>query len=156
MRAKRCYEVAKIAPESAHLFCESTCDECEYYRLVQRQRTNVLVVTDDDQLTNNLLRNAGAANFNLEIAECEYTCSLKVADFRADFVIVDCSLGQRTSSGVSRHLVQDPRIPSVRVVLAGTEDEFPEECDKEIFARMERPFGVDEIGKIIDFLEREN
>ena len=152
MRAHRCYEVAKLAPESGHLkaFCERTCEECEYYRLVHEQSTNVLVVTDDKELTASLLRDAVSTDFNLEVADCEYAASLKIADFRPDFAVVDCSLGRRASGDIGRHLVQDPRIPSVRVVLAGTDDEFPEECDKEIFARMERPFGIREIDDIID------
>lgn len=152
MRAHRCYEVAKLAPESGHLkaFCERTCAECEYYRLVHEQSTNVLVVTDDEVLTASLLRDAVSTDFNLEVADCEYAASLKIADFRPDFAVVDCSLGRGTSGDIGQHLVQDPRIPSVRVVLAGTDDEFPEECDKEIFARMERPFGIREIDDIID------
>ena len=63
--------------------------------------------------------------------------------------MVDCSLGQRASSDISRHLIEDPRIPSVRVVLAGKDEEFPEECDKEFFARMDRPFGIEEISEVV-------
>jgi DNA-binding NtrC family response regulator len=158
MRAHRCYEVAKLAPESGHLraFCKQGCEECEYYRLVHEQSTNVLVVTDDEILAVRLKRDAEEADFNLEIADCEYVCSLKVNDFRPDFAVVDCSLGRQTSSDISNHLVQDPRIPSVRVVLAGRDEEFPEECDKEIFARMERPFGIREISEIIRGFKKED
>ncbi|MCK5619065.1 MAG: excisionase family DNA-binding protein [Candidatus Krumholzibacteria bacterium] len=151
MRAQRCYEVAKLAPQSGHLkaYCEKTCDECEYYRLVHEQNANVLVVTDDVALAEKLKREAESRNFNLEIADCEYICSLKITKFRPDFAVVDCSLGRQASSDISRHLVQDPRIPSVRVVLAGKDDEFPEECDKEFFARMDRPFGIEEISEVV-------
>jgi hypothetical protein len=69
--------------------------------------------------------------------------------------VVDCSLGHQSSRDISQHLAKDPRIPSVRVVLAGKDDEFPEECDKEIFARMERPFGIYEIADIIGAFEKE-
>lgn len=158
MRAYRCYEVAKLAPESGHLraFCENSCQECEYYRAVHEQSTNVLVVTDDETLAEKLKSEADEADFNLEIADCEYTCSLKVTNFRADFAVVDCSLGRETSSGLGRHLVQDPRIPSVRVVLAGKDDEVPEECDKKVFARMDRPFGLKDIRQIIAGLQKED
>jgi DNA-binding NtrC family response regulator len=157
MRAHRCYEVAKLAPQSDHqlAFCESTCDECEYFRLVLEQRTNVLVVTDDPALSARLMDGVGDADFNLAIADCEYDCSFKVTNFRPDFAVVDCALGHQASGDISRHIAQDPRIPSVRVVLAGRDDEFPEECDKEVFARMERPFGIDEISEIIDGIGKE-
>ena len=39
---------------------------------------------------------------------------------------------------------------SVRVVLAGNEGEFPKECDKEVFARIERPFQIKDIGDCIE------
>jgi excisionase family DNA binding protein len=158
MRAYRCYEVAKLAPQSGHLkaFCENSCDECEYYRLVHEQSTNVLVVTDDESLAERLKSEADAEDFNLEVADCEYLCSLKITNFRADFAVVDCSLGRQTSSDLGHHLAQDPRIPSVRVVLAGKDDEFPEECDREVFARMERPFGLDDIRQIIAGLQKED
>jgi DNA-binding NtrC family response regulator len=157
MRAQRCYEVAKLAPQSGHLkaHCQSTCEECEYYRLVLEQRTNVLVVSDDESLLTELKREIDSAEFNLELADCEYDCAFKVTEFRPDFAVVDCSLGKQVSGEISRHLAQDPRIPSVRVVLAGTEDEFPKECDKEIFARMERPFGIREICEFIDGIRKE-
>lgn len=158
MRAHRCYEVAKLAPESGHLksFCDSTCEDCEYYRLVLEQRTNVLVVTDDPALCARLMNDVGNADFNLAIADCEYDCSFKVSNFRPDFVVVDCAMGQRVIKDVSLHLTQDPRIPSVRVILAGKVDEFPEECDKEVIAQMRRPFGINEIGEIIDGMRGES
>jgi excisionase family DNA binding protein len=151
MRAQRCYEVAKLAPQAGvpKTFCKQSCDECEYYRLVHKQRTNVLIVTDDEILTKNLSSCEKSADFNMEIADCEYACSSIVYRFRPDFAIVDCSLGQGASRDISNHLIQDPRIPSVRVILAGAEDDFPIECHKQIFARMQRPFGVLDITEII-------
>lgn len=150
MRAHRCYEVAKLAPQSGHLkaHCTETCEECEYYRLVRKQNVSFMVVTDDEALAERLKKEAETRDFNLETADCEYFCSMKITNFRPDFVVVDCSLGRQTSSDISRHLIQDPRIPSVRVVLAGKEDEFPEVCDKEFFARMDRPFGIEELDEV--------
>lgn len=56
MRAHRCYEVAKLAPEVGppRTFCVESCEDCGFYRMVQGQRTNVLVVTDDAELTRKL------------------------------------------------------------------------------------------------------
>ena len=117
MRAQRCYEVARLAPEfgPSRAFCKESCEDCDFYGLVQGQRTNVLVVTDDQELTRKLRQAEAEANFNLEIADCEYTCSTVVNHFRPDFAIVDCSLGNRTSRDITNHLIEDPRIPFVRV-----------------------------------------
>ena len=152
MRAQRCYEVAKLAPEVGppKTFCTKGCEDCDFYRLVQGQRTNVLVVTDDPELTRKLREAEVDLNFNLEIANCEYTCSAVVHHFRPDYAIVDCSLGTRISGDITYHLIEDPRTPFVRVVLAGNEDEFPNECEKVVYARLNRPFDVEDIKECIE------
>ena len=152
MRAHRCYEVARLAPDSGppKMFCKVSCEDCEYFQIVHEQITNVLVITDNPDLTSALKSNAGGAPFNLEFADCEYTCSALVARFRPDFAVIDCSLGSDASRDITDHLAQDPRVPFVRVVLAGNHDEVPTECDQEVFARIERPFSIQDIRECID------
>ena len=77
MRAQRCYDVARIAPGAAPpmTFCEGSCEDCDFYNVVQGQMTNVLVVTDDPELTRELRAGEADADFNLEIADSEYTCA---------------------------------------------------------------------------------
>ncbi|MBI4700609.1 MAG: helix-turn-helix domain-containing protein [Deltaproteobacteria bacterium] len=147
LRAQRCYEVVKLAPEVGHskLFCRGTCDQCDYFRAVRGQKTNVLVVTGDRELEHTLREAAARAPFNLELTDCEYSCSALVQSFRPDFAVVDCQMGRERSSDICAHLDADPRIPFVRIVLAGSPDEFPEDCDRLVFARIAKPFGLDEI-----------
>ncbi len=144
MRAKRCYEVVERAREIGHnkVFCKQSCEECEYYKVVHQQAANVLVVTDNEILGADLKRGAEAAGFNLEVTSCEYTTSALVDVFRPDFAVVDCSLGKQLTKDICDHLVEDPRIPFIRVVLAAGEGEFPEECDREVFARIQKPFSI--------------
>lgn len=158
MRAHRCYEVARLAPETGppKMFCKVSCEDCEYYQIVHEQITNVLVITDNSGLTGALKKEAGNAPFNLEFADCEYTCSALVSRFRPDFAVIDCSLGSQTSRDITNHLAQDPRVPYVRVVLAGNDEEFPEECDKEVFARIERPFSIQDIRECIDGIAKDD
>ncbi len=146
-RAQRCYEVARLAPGTGHVmsFCEETCEDCDYYRHVVGQATNVLVVSDDSALTGLLEREQGRAPFNLELVDCEYACSALVDSFRPDFAIVDCALGPGHSRDIRRHLGDDPRIPLVRLVLTAAPGGFPAECEQEVFALLEKPFSVEEI-----------
>jgi excisionase family DNA binding protein len=149
-RALRCYEVAKIfGDEHTKFCCKESCETCDYYRRVHLQRTNVLVVTDNDVLTAVLRREGSAAPFNVETTDCEYSCSAIVDRFRPDFTVVDCSLGQQRTQDICAHLLQDPRIPLVRIILAGKAGEFPVDCDRAIFARMFSPFGVDDIAECL-------
>lgn len=147
MRAHRCYEILNLAPEADHpkVFCDKSCPECDYYRTVHEQAVNVLIVSEDKEMTKSLLKEATASSLNMEITDCEYSCSTVVSYFRPDFVIVDCMLGQKISRDICFHLSQDPRIPFVRIVLAANEREIPSICDKEIFARIKRPFAVQDV-----------
>jgi excisionase family DNA binding protein len=147
MRAHRCYEMAELAPGADHpkVFCDKSCSECDYYRSVHEQSMNVLVVSEDKEMTNTLKQEASRQGLNMEVTDCEYTCSSVVSDFRPDFVIVDCMLGQKVSSDICFHLSQDPRIPFVRIVIAAGKNDIPSICDKDVFARINRPFAIDDI-----------
>jgi len=158
LRAQRCYDVAKFAPKAFHpkIYCKEACEDCNYFKEVHGQTTNVLVVTDDSELTSELKNSVGAARFNLETAHCEYACSMVVTHFKPDFAIIDCSLGQEASREITNHLVEDPRVPFVRVVLAANEGEFPNECEKLVFARLKRPFDVNDINECIEGMVTEH
>ena len=102
-----------------------------------------------------LLRDARSTALNLKIAECGYSTSAAVASFRPDYAIIDCSMGKDRSKDIVHHLKEDPRIPYVHVILAAKKDEFPEDCDREVFARMATPFGIAEIDECVGRLRRE-
>lgn len=144
LRAQRCYEVAKLSRDIGHtrLFCKGDCTDCDYYRHVHLQAVNVMVVTDDRGLIESLEKDKQTAPYSLEITDCEYSCSALVDSYRPDYVVVDCSFGPDRSADICNHLLDDPRLPHVRVVLAVEPGRFPKGCDKKAFARIERPFGI--------------
>ena len=105
----------------------------------------MLVVTDDEGLTGALEGGAAPEDFNVRIADCEYSCSLLVDSFRPDFVVVDCSLGPDLAARTRYHLAQDPRIPFVRIILAAGRDDPTDACKDEVFAVLEKPFGLNDL-----------
>ncbi|MBI5501305.1 MAG: excisionase family DNA-binding protein [Deltaproteobacteria bacterium] len=151
MRAHRCYEVVQHARAVGHkkAFCRKTCADCEYYRLVHLQAANVLTITDNERLVRHLQETATRARFNVEFANCEYTCSAAVDRFRPDFVVIDCSLGRDVVRDMIEHLQVDPRIPGVRVILAVEPGEVVSGCDKGVFARIEKPFSGDDLATCV-------
>ncbi len=151
LRAMRCYEVAKLAPDAPHpkLFCNERCEDCDYFKEMHGRTPNVLVVTNDRVLASRLLGEADNAGFNMEITDCEYSCSAIVDHFKPDFVIVDCYLGRKISRQISHHIKEDPRIPYVRVVFADSKENFSRKCDQEVFARIARPFDTKDIEECI-------
>ncbi|MBW2257343.1 MAG: excisionase family DNA-binding protein [Deltaproteobacteria bacterium] len=146
-RAQRCYEVARLAPDAGNTgtFCTVSCEDCGYYRHAHGQNTNVLVVSGDPVLSRLLKHEAEGTAFNLEVTDCEYTTSARIDSFRPDFAIVDCGLGSERSSDICRHLAEDPRIPFVRIIMAADPGRFPEECERDVLALLEKPFAIDEI-----------
>jgi excisionase family DNA binding protein len=149
LRAQRCYEVTKVAPHVRHdkLLCDVSCEECDYYRQIHEQATNVLVVTDDDQLADKLRNDADQASFNLELADGAYACSAMVERFRPDFAVVDYALGAQLSWEITTRLTEDPRIPFVRIVFAGELSELPRDCRNVLFARLPKPFGIEDLAQ---------
>ena len=158
LRALRCYEVAKLAPDAHHpkVYCNQNCNECSYFQEMHGKRVNVLVVTDDKALSYDLLAQADEARFNLEITDCEYNCSAVINHFKPDFVIIDSNLGLKVTQQMSSHIMRDPRIPYVRVIIAGRSNDFPHECDREVFARMTRPFDILSITECINLIENQS
>ncbi len=158
MRALRCYDVVARASEIGHnkIYCKGGCQECDYFRKVHQQASNVLVISDNNILTASLKKKASSEPINLETADCEYSCSTVVDVFRPDYVFIDCSLGAEKVRDISSHLTSDPRIPYVRVVLAvDTGEQIPEGCDRDIFARIDKPFSVLEIVDCVNTAQEE-
>lgn len=154
-RAYRCFEVKKLAPEAGHsgIYCKDSCEVCDYFNRIHRD-VNVLVVSDNEVLAAALRKEAEEYPVELAFTHCEYACSAMVETFRPDYAVVDCSLGAERSREFARNLIQDPRIPYVRVILAASVGEMPTDCDREIFASINTPFGVGDINDCIKGVEQ--
>lgn len=146
-RAQRCYEFSKGEgiPGHRRAFCKGVCDTCDYYLKVQGEKTNLLMVSNNALLTSLVKRAGEDARFNFEATSCEYTASALVDHFRPDFVLVDCSLGSERTKDICAHLLEDPRIPLARIILAASQDELPAECDHGVFAIIDKPFTVKDL-----------
>ncbi len=154
-RSSRCYEMNDLPADAGYvgLFCDSNCEECEYFATVHGQPSNVLVVTDQNRLREALERDALEIDFNLQIVDSEYRCSMVVERFRPDYVVVDCSMGGERCALIAQLLDEDPRIPFVRIILAGSPEDLPKGCDKMIFARIDRHFTARMISDLVDHLQ---
>lgn len=150
-RVGRCFEVSNLPQDvgHAHVFCDESCDECDYYKMLINQRPNILVVTDQPQLKESFEQRTPGSGYNLRFTDCEYKCSMLVDDYRPDYVVIDCAMGTDRSRDFAKNLLADPRIPYVRVILTGKRSEFPKKCDQLVFAFIEHPFTADEIEDLI-------
>jgi len=150
-RSRRCYQMRNLPVEAGHsrIYCDGPCEECEYYLTVGETRANVVVVTDEDKLRAKLEEESSSADFDLRFADCEYRCSMMVEKHRPDYIVIDCNMGLERSRDFAQIIDEDPRIPFVRVILAGDEAEQPEKCDKLVFAYIKHPFNTEMLSNLI-------
>lgn len=150
-RSRRCYEMTSLPADAGYvgLYCKGDCEACEYYRMVHGQRPNVLVITHRASLREALETSRNASDFNLKVVDCEYRCSMLVERYRPDYVVIDCAIGSDRSVEFARLLYEDPRIPFVRIVLAGDRSELPKECDRMVYALIDRNFTVGTLAHLI-------
>jgi excisionase family DNA binding protein len=144
---QRCYELIKFAAEIGHkkLFCAGGCWNCQYFHNVCEEATGLLFVTNDEALGASLKKEAESRKFKIEIADCGYACSALVEQFRPDYILVDCGMGKEAVRHMIRHLMEDSRIPRIRVILAGDKEEIPDGCNSHTFTHIEKPFGIEDV-----------
>jgi excisionase family DNA binding protein len=145
-RAKLCYEMSSVPKELGHLklFCESECEDCDYYKYVKERSLNVLVITNDREFLGDL-RVSG--NVSFKITNCEYECSAIVEKMRPEIAVIDCSF--RKSKDFFGYLTNDPRIPDIGIILA-SDTEIPFDYSKErIIGLVSTPLTIEKIEEYV-------
>ena len=106
------------------------------------------MTTDREQETA-LRAGAFSAPFNMRIVTSEYSLGSAVEMFPPDFVVVDGAIGVERTREITRQLVDDPRLQTVRVVLATDPGDAEALCEEKVFARIDRPFEIRGISECI-------
>ena len=152
-RAIRCYEVSKFIPNQGRkkLFCQGSCDECEYFRVVQGQQINVLIISEQQKFEEDFRHIRDKFKYNLRQTDNEYHCSMIIESFRPDYVVIDESLGEFRCNNIIKFLSEDPRIPFVKIIIAGSSNKLPSDCDKKLFAVINNQFSAKDVERLIGF-----
>lgn len=150
-RASRCYELRDIPGGfgCARMLCQDDCSMCDYYRLVNNQGINILIISRAD----NLLKDRESLNteheLEIEFVDNEYKAGMVIQSFRPDFIILDCSIGKRQASSLCGSLFDDPRIPVPRVILTSKSHNMSDYCEKEVFGWIRKPFTLRQLKNCI-------
>lgn len=154
IRAAWCFRIAtslgcEIGQKQS--FCSTSCEDCAYYRRASGQATNVLVITADNDLVNDL----GALDDTLELrfARNAYEASATVGTFHAAFVVVDQDVIANGQPDLLDCLMADPRLPGVRIILAvpkGSCARIRPPLEKGIVSVIQKPFGQDRIAEVVN------
>jgi len=95
-------------------------------------------------------------DFNLRVAECEYNLAVMVGTSFPDFVVIDCSMGIDRARQTARYVLGDSRVPFTRVIMAGDQSDFPEDCDRDIFAFIARPLTIPRLQSLLAGVKKRN
>jgi excisionase family DNA binding protein len=150
-QARRCYEMRAIPEEFGHLklFCQSSCEECEFYQLTHDQSCSVLVVSRNRSWLDDLRGQADHAALQIEFAGSEYECAVVVEKFRPDFIVLDASFGKSRTKSICQNLTDDERIPFARIIITSRQAKWAEDCEREVYGWMEKPFSINQLEDFI-------
>jgi excisionase family DNA binding protein len=146
-RAQRCYELKDLPGEFGclNLLCDTDCDECEYYKVVNGQGLNILVVSESSKIIRHFDATGDVNGFHIQFAANEYEAAVIIQSFRPDYIIVDCALGKNRTQSMCRNLFSDIRLPVIRIILSSKTRRIRDYCDKEVFGWIKKPFSLEQL-----------
>ena len=132
-----------------NLLCNTECTECDYYKVVAGQGINILIVSENKKLVNDLNTTDDLNGFHVKFAENEYETAVTIQSFRPDYIVVDCTLGKYRTTAICDSLFSDIRIPIVRIVLCSKTRKPKGFCDNDVFGWIRKPFFVEQLKECI-------
>jgi ActR/RegA family two-component response regulator len=152
VRAAWCFQMAAMGSDVGHArrFCQTSCDDCVYFRRVAGLDTNVLVVSVDLRLIERLKAKEWPG-MRLRFARSAYEASAAVETFLPAFAVVDRDLIEGGERNLVSSLARDGRVPGMKVILAVRSGVRGNElgATRAVVGVIEKPFGVEEIASVI-------
>lgn len=154
VRAAGCFLMADLEQDIGHArrFCQSSCQDCVYYRRVKGLATNVLVITLDQHLIQGLATEQHDS-IAIRFARNAYDASAIIQDFRPAFAVVDEQLLATSHSGLLESLAGDPRVPGLKIILVSAPSRRQRSSERAkdhlIASVIERPFSLRQIADVI-------
>jgi hypothetical protein len=123
-RAQNCFRLAELGEESGHRlhFCRHDCRTCAYYRACQGLATEVLIITKDEGLIQRLEMRADPERVSIRFARSGYEGSAIISTFSPALIFMDSDLAEVRTGFLPDSILNDERIPAVRVVVACRRD----------------------------------
>ncbi len=144
VRATRCFLLAGMETLEGHArhFCAGSCEDCVYYRRVQGSATQVLFISDDEEVAERLDCLDGEG-FVLRVARNGYEASAILNDYRPAAIIVDVETHPDLGDRLLDSMAADPRISGIPITLAVAPGSLPEGAEGKVHrlvkAVMEKP-----------------
>ncbi len=151
-RALRCYEIKDIPGKFGPLkkFCSSECSDCDYYKTAHDFNKSVLLISRSTDWMDNLIKQSSQFSIVFKTAGSEYECASRIGGMRPDYVVIDCEFGTTRTRQMCRHIIDDPRLPLTKIILASKIARIRDYCEDEIWGWISKPFSFDQLNKMID------
>jgi len=153
-RAAWCFQMVEVARETgrALIQCQESCDACTCFRRVMGMATAILIVTSDRSLSASL-RAEDSDDLRVRVAANGYEASMVIQEFRPAFVVIDREVLRSGDAQFLDRLMEDPRIPRVRVILAaepGQATRVRATFQRSIVVGViEKPFAIQDIASVV-------
>lgn len=150
-RASRCYELKDVPGGMGclNLLCDTDCSSCEYFKVVNGQKLNVLIIGENKKIVQDLDTLDKTSVFQIRFSEDEYSTAAAIQEYRPDYIIVDCSIGKKRTGFICNNLFNDIRIPVVRIILSSKSKNIKNYCDREVFGWIRKPFNIKQLNECI-------
>jgi excisionase family DNA binding protein len=154
VRADRCFLMADLDHDVGHVrqFCQTSCEDCAYYRHVKGLAPRVLVITTDDELIDRL-SDEQDNSIALRVARNGYEASAVIPDFRPSFAVIDAECMAGGSTELLDALAGDPRVPGLRVIVAAPPGKSARRrrwmTNDLIISVLEKPFGSRQVAEVV-------
>jgi excisionase family DNA binding protein len=131
-------------------FCTGICQECPYYRRVHNLPSNVIVITQDEKLIQDLAKRE-SPEVSFRFARRGYDASAIVSVFRPAFVVFDQALLDHLGVALLDALATDSRTLGARILVAVRKESVGLHIHhRAIYATIQEPFQADEIVAIVN------
>ncbi len=147
-----CFRMVALVRGAGHgrHFCVGPCQDCPYYRRVQGLPANVLVVTRDEALIQDLAKRE-SKSVAFRFARRGYDAAAIIAVFRPAFIVLDQAVLDNGESPLLEALASDQRAAGARILLALRKGSvIPRPRHPAVMAVLEEPFSPAEIVALID------
>ncbi len=147
-----CFRMAGVVKGNGHekRFCTGLCQECPYYRRVHNLPTNVLVITEDEKLIQQLAKKENET-VAFRFARRGYDASAIITVFRPAVVVFDQAILESLGMALLDALATDPRTLGTKILVSIRKGSMGFRFHAgAVYATIEEPFTADEIAAIVN------
>ncbi|MFC1586892.1 TusE/DsrC/DsvC family sulfur relay protein [Planctomycetota bacterium] len=147
-KAERCHQLAGLAGRyaSSKLSCSDSCYECKSLHYMQKDKPNVLVFTENEDLKSDL-KSDGNDQVHVGFTDGGHQALAAIQDFYPDYLVIDELLFNSEGVEVYNNLLENPQKHKAQIILAITHRRSRESLLNGACATISMPFNGSEIAE---------